>query len=400
MPPDGTGDRAARAVRHARVTAWRSRLRAALTDLRPLDPVRSIKAKLSVIIGATVTMYMIVTWVGIRFEFGVLRTFPVALILSLAVTQLLARGMTRPLREMTAAADAMARGDYSTRVQTESQDEVGELARAFNSMASDLATLDTQRKEMVANVSHELRTPVAALRAQVENMADGVVEADAEALEATLAQIERLSRLMTYLLDLSRLEAGAAELNLSEIPIAEFLRQVTREAEHASAKNLRWQVRVTPAGAVLVGDDERLRQVLANLLSNASRHSPAGGTVTVTGRLESATGEVIIDVLDQGGGIPLADRARVFDRFERGNAPGQTGLPSTGGTGLGLAIARWAVGLHGGTIAVADPPGGAGTLIRVRLPARGSQRREHTQPIPQRPAAPDGRFHDPRPGHS
>lgn len=359
------------ARRHARGQSWRRRMMTVAGDLRPLDPVRSIKTKLSLIIGATVTMYMIVTWVGIRFEFGVLRTFPVALILALAVTQLLARGMTRPLRDMTAAADAMAQGDYSTRVHTDSLDEVGELALAFNSMASDLATLDTQRKEMIANVSHELRTPVAALRAQVENMADGVVTPDSQALEATLSQIEQLSRLMAYLLDLSRLDADAAELTLSTISLDTLLRDVTQEAKHASAKPIDWHVRVTPADAQLVADAQRLRQVLANLLANASRHSPDDGTVTITGRYESAAEQIVIDVRDQGHGIAPADRSRVFERFERGNAPGQTGQPSTGGTGLGLAIARWAVSLHGGTIAVADPPHGVGTLIRVHLPAAG-----------------------------
>src|SRR5690625_6459770 len=104
---------------------------------RPLDRVRSIKMKLILIIAATVLMFTLVTWVGIRFDFGVLRTFPVALISSLLITQFLARGMTRPLREMTAAARSMARGDYTTRVHTHSQDEVGQLAEAFNSMAQE-----------------------------------------------------------------------------------------------------------------------------------------------------------------------------------------------------------------------------------------------------------------------
>src|SRR5699024_11328006 len=133
--------------------------------------------------------------------FGAWRPVPAALACSLVLTQIRARGMTRPLRGMTAAARAMARGDYSQRVHTDSQDEVGELAGAFNSMAQDLDMLETQRREMVANVSHELRTPVAALRAQLENLADGVVEPDPHELEAALEQVERLSRLIAYLLD-------------------------------------------------------------------------------------------------------------------------------------------------------------------------------------------------------
>ncbi|WP_241681231.1 HAMP domain-containing sensor histidine kinase [Pseudactinotalea terrae] len=364
-------------VRHARSDepSWRNPFPDTMLDLRPLDPVRSLKGKLIVIIAATVTMYALITWLGDRLaDLGVLRMFPLALVCSLVVTQLLARGMTRPLREMTAAARAMARGDYSIRVDTNSKDEVGQLAAAFNSMAGDLDALDSQRREMVANVSHELRTPVAALRAQVENMADGVIEPDSEALEAALAQIERLSRLIAYLLDLSRLEAGATDLQVAPIAVDPFLRGITDDASRASARgDLHWAVETKPADLRLVGDEERLRQVVSNLLDNASRHSPRGGTVTV--RTSATHGYVVIDVIDEGHGIPEAERDQVFGRFQRGNAPTQTGGTSTGGTGLGLAIARWAVGLHEGTIAVIDPPGGVGTRIRVRLPAHGPRAR-------------------------
>lgn len=341
--------------------------RARERDLRPLDPVRSIKAKLGYIIVATVAIYMIITWTGLRFGFGVLRTFPVAFVASLLVTQILAQGMTRPLREMTAATARMAQGDYSTRVHTNSQDEVGELAAAFNSMAAELDSLDAQRREMVANVSHELRTPVAALRAQMENLADGVIEPDAQALAAALEQTERLSRLVSYLLDLSRLEAGAADLTYEEIALAPFLHDVVSEARHTS-KSVVWQIHSHPPDLSLTADEARLRQVLANLLENAVRHSPANGIVTVSARGEGE--EVIIDVHDEGGGIPVEDRQRIFERFERGNQPAHAGAPSTGGTGLGLAIARWAVGLHGGAIAVGDPPKNVGALIRVTLPRR------------------------------
>lgn len=350
--------------RHSSGSLWS---RARDRDLRPLDPVRSIKAKLGYIIVATVVIYMIVTWAGLRFGFGVLRTFPVAFIASLLVTQILARGMTRPLREMTAAAGRMAQGDYSTRVTTNSQDEVGELAAAFNSMAADLDSLDAQRREMVANVSHELRTPVAALRAQMENLADGVIEPDPAALEAALAQTERLSRLVSYLLDLSRLEAGAADLSLEEIPLRPFLQDVINDARHTSAKTLTWRVESHPAELTITADEARLRQVLANLLENAVRHSPTDGVVTISARGEGE--RIYIDVHDEGGGIPKEDRQRIFERFERGNSPTHAGQPTTGGTGLGLAIARWAVGLHGGEIAVVDPPGNIGALIRVSLPA-------------------------------
>lgn len=368
-------------LRHARSNevGWRERLTTAIAELRPLDPMRSIKMKLIVIIAATVAMYTLVTWVGIRFDFGVLRTFPVALVSSLLITQILARGMTKPLREMTAAAGAMSRGDYSTRVHTNSQDEVGQLAEAFNSMAGELDTLDSQRREMVANVSHELRTPVAALRAQLENMADGVVPADGPSLEATLTQLERLSRLITYLLDLSRLEAGAADLDLTDISVDRLLHDATTQARHAAehhGRQLTWDVRTVPDDLSLRADPERLLQVLLNLLGNASRHSPAGGTIQLRAWYEAAVDEVILDVIDEGEGIPKADRVTVFERFERGNVPTPGRGETTGGTGLGLAIASWAVGLHGGTIAIVDSEQNLGTTVRVRLPACGPPRAE------------------------
>ncbi len=340
-------------------------------DLRPLDPVRSIKAKLGYIIVATMIIYAGVTWTGLQFGFGVLQTFPVAFISSFFVTQILSQGMTRPLREMTAAAGRMAQGDYSTRVHTNSQDEVGELAAAFNSMAAELDSLDAQRREMVANVSHELRTPVAALRAQMENLADGVIDPDPVALESALAQTERLSGLVSYLLDLSRLEAGAADLTLEQIPLAPFLQDVIADASHTAAKELTWEVSTEPADLTITADEARLRQVLANLLENAVRHSPTKGAVTVSASQRDDS--IIIDVHDEGGGIPKEDRERIFKRFERGNPPAHAGQPTTGGTGLGLAIARWAVGLHGGEIAVVDPPGNVGALIRVTLPAVGAR---------------------------
>lgn len=373
-------------LRHARSAeiGWRERFTTAIGELRPLDPVRSIKMKLIVIIAATVAMFTVVTWVGIRFDFGVLRTFPVALISSLLITQVLARGMTRPLREMTAAAGAMSRGDYTTRVHTHSQDEVGQLAEAFNAMAGELDTLDSQRKEMVANVSHELRTPVAALRAQLENMADGVVPADAENLEATLTQLERLSRLITYLLDLSRLEAGAADLEVTAVAVRDLLAEATDQARVAAdhhSRSLTWQVVVTPEDLQVRADPERLRQVLSNLLGNASRHSPAEGTIQVLARYDAAADDVVLDVVDEGEGIPEEDRATVFERFERGNSPTLHGGESTGGTGLGLAIARWAVALHGGTISIVDSESDRGTTIRVRLPASGPQPQSTSTPV-------------------
>ncbi|KGM13630.1 sensor histidine kinase [Cellulomonas bogoriensis] len=343
-----------------------TRAQGRLPDVRPLDRLSSIKIKLGVLVTLTVTLAAFVTWIGLYNELGPSRTLPLAVVASVLMVQVLARGMTSPLREMTAAARAMAAGDYSQRVRATSRDEVGQLAAAFNTMATDLEQVDTLRREMVANVSHELRTPVAALRAQLENMVDGVVEPETPTLEAALAQTERLGRLVTYLLDLSRLEAGAVGLDVRPVPLGRFLADATEAAVPVAAdKGVRFEVTVTPEDLHVPADAERLHQVVANLLHNAVRHSPDDGLV----RLEAWTaGHVVaLDVIDQGPGIAPEQRRQVFERFQRGNAPAQTGQVSTGGTGLGLAIVRWAVELHGGRIEVADSA--TGCIMRVFLPA-------------------------------
>ena len=138
-------------------------------------------------------------------------------------TQFLAHGMTSPLRQMTAAARAMARGDYSRRVRATSRDEIGQLATAFNQMAADLGAADEYRRGLIANVSHELRTPITALQAVLENVVDGVAEPDPETMRLALAQTERLGELVTNLLDLSRLEGGVIPLQITQFRVDEFL---------------------------------------------------------------------------------------------------------------------------------------------------------------------------------
>jgi len=341
-----------------------------LRDVRPLDPLESIKIKLGVLVAATVTMAAFLTWYGLHRGLGPTRTLPLAIVVSLILTQVLARGMTSPLREMTAAARAMAHGDYSRRVRSTSRDEVGELAHAFNQMAEDLASADALRRELIANVSHELRTPVAALQAQLENIVDGVSRADPDTMRAALAQTERLGNLVTYLLDLSRVEAGAIGLDLRDVEVQPFLQEAADDASMVAAeKAVTFEITVRPEDLAVPADADRLHQVLANLLHNAVRHSPQAGAVRLAAHRRG--GSVVIDVSDDGPGIAPADRERIFERFQRGNAQARTGQSSTGGTGLGLAIARWAVALHGGTldVAAAEP----GCTMRITLPGQAAR---------------------------
>ncbi|MGZ6737580.1 MAG: DUF4153 domain-containing protein [Nocardioides sp.] len=326
----------------------------------PLDRVTSVKVKLGLLVAVSVTVASVVAAVGAGGGVPPWLAVPVTVALALGVTQLLAVGMTSPLREMTAAARRMARGDYSGRVSATSGDEVGELARAFNRMAEDLAEVDRQRRDLVATVSHELRTPLAALCAVLENLVDGVAEPDPATLRTALDQAERLSTLASDLLDLARVDAGHAPLTTTDVDVADLLDRAVAEAR-VVGRDATYAVHVEPAGLTVPADPDRLHQLVANLLDNASRHSPVGGTVRVTASRTPAGWR--LEVADDGPGVTPADRERVFERF--GTVAGTEG----GGTGLGLAIARWVTDLHGGTIRFVDPePGGAGARVRVDLP--------------------------------
>lgn len=331
--------------------------RTARTWPRPLDPLRSFKVKTALVVGVSLLLASVTFWATAQWQFRF--ALLAALLVSLAVVGVLAHGMTSPLREMTAAARAMATGDYTRRVRSTSRDEVGQLAAAFNQMAEDLEADDRYRRELIGNVSHELRTPIAALQAVLENVVDGVQDPDPPAMRAALAQTERLGVLVADLLDLSRVAGGAVPLRRSTFEIAPFLEEVLAQA---SVRPLGVEVDVAPAGLCAVADRDRLHQVLTNLVDNAGRHGAPAVSVRIRVRGRPG-GTLVLDVHDDGPGIPAADRSRVFERFTRG---GVDGAAADGGTGLGLAIARWAVELHDGRIEVLGTD--TGCCIRVTLP--------------------------------
>jgi signal transduction histidine kinase len=332
------------------------------TEGRPLDFLGSIKLKLGVVILAAVAVTVVVVAGGEELGLSSVLTGLVAGALALAMVQVLAHGMTYPLREMVAAARAMARGDYSRRVTATSRDEVGELARAFNSMAAELEEVDRARRDLVANASHELRTPIGALQAQLENLADGVEQADAEVVGGLLAQVGRLGDLVQQLLDLSKLESGATPLERSTVRASALLAHVADEWRAGAAeRDVRLAVEVADSKLALDVDERRLRQVLGNLMANAIRHSPAGGQVVL--RADGRNGRVLLAVEDEGSGIPPEEAERVFERFYRSDRGRSADV---GGSGLGLAIARSIVELHGGSIRV-DSSSGSGCRIVVEL---------------------------------
>ncbi|WP_322919279.1 DUF4153 domain-containing protein [Nocardioides renjunii] len=351
-----------------------------------LDAVSSLKAKLGLLVAASVVTAVLLTWLGSAADVSPLLVLPVSVALALGVTQLLAAGMVAPLRRMTEVTRAMARGDYSGRVRTRATDEVGQLAAAFNRMAEDLATVDRERRDLIATVSHELRTPLTAMTALLENLADGVVPADAVSLEAALEEAQRLGRLVDDLLQLSRLEAGVVDLDRQDVALHRLVEESVAQVAGAGRPGS-YDVEV-PDDLHVQGDPARLRQLLVNVLDNAGRHAPPDTRVRVTGgaaapadALRDGDGDGTgwwLEVTDDGGGVAPEDRERVFERF---------GTDGAGGTGLGLAIARWVAQLHDGTLRFVDPASGRGARLRLEVPeptAAGSRG-------PSRVPAPDAR---------
>ena len=314
-------------------------------DVRPLDRLASLKLKLGLVIVAAVVTTLIVNELGLRYGFKPASRAVVAAGLALVMVQLLARGMISPLREMASASRAMARGEHGLRVTASSNDEVGELARAFNVMTAELEEVDRVRRDLVANVSHELRTPISALQAVLENLVDDVEPAHPETFRTMLKQVERLGRLVTQLLDLSRLESGVVPLQRRRFLVQQLLDDAVDELR-LQAPETGLDVLVEPPELSLEADPERVHQVVANLVENAVRHSPPGEQVTVRAR-PLGDGTVVIEVDDAGPGIADEDLDRVFERFYRSDSARAS---ADGGAGLGLSIARWIVDLHGGTI--------------------------------------------------
>ncbi|THV10069.1 DUF4173 domain-containing protein [Nocardioides caeni] len=359
---------------------------------QPLAVVTSLKVKLGLLVAISAAVAAGIASLGSSAGVAAWLSIPVTIALALGVTQLLAVGMTSPLRQMTAAARRMATGDYGVRVDETSRDEVGDLARAFNTMARDLADVDRQRRELVANVSHELRTPLAGLIAVLDNLVDGVAPSDPDALATVLRQAERMSALVEDLLDLARVDAGKAPLRAEPVALAGLVAEAVAEVA-TLGRAVEYDVAV-PSDLTLSADPGRLGQLVANLLDNASRHSPAGGVVRVVA--ERVGDGVRLEVSDQGPGVSPVDRERVFEAFGTLQA-----TEGGGGTGLGLAIARWVTDLHGGRISFVDPapaPGpdpGPGARVRVELPLaspRPSMPRPSTlpseEPVPPPPPPP------------
>jgi signal transduction histidine kinase len=285
----------------------------------------------------------------------------------------LAGSITGGLARLTDAVGRMANGETGVRVEVGTADEVGALGAAFNSMAARVEAADRQRREtdearraLLAAVSHDLRTPLAAIRVMLEAIEDGVVE-DLQTVEryhhAMQAEVSRLSTLIDDLFELTRIEAGALRLTMERMDISDLFAE-TMEAMRAEADRagVAFSVELAPDLRPLTADTQLVYRVLRNLITNALRHTPPDGSVTL--RADEMGEAVAITVADTGEGIAAEDLPHVFERFYRGD---KSRSRAGGGAGLGLAIARGIVEAHGGSIRVESAPE-RGTAFTFTLP--------------------------------
>ncbi|MDL5199419.1 HAMP domain-containing sensor histidine kinase [Streptomyces sp. ALI-76-A] len=282
------------------------------------------------------------------------------LAVTVAVTALVATRLVRPLRALTEAAQQPP--ELHVRVPVTTRDETGILAAAFNELTERRERLEAQRKAMVSDIAHELRTPLTNIRGWLEVTRDGLVDPDPALLGALHDEALVLQRVIEDLRDLADADAGTLRLHREPVACDDLLDQVAaahRVAADAAGVRLRTTVDGRPW---LDADPVRLRQALGNLVSNALRHTPADGTVTLSARRAGDT--VLLEVGDTGTGIAADDLPRVFERFWRAE---KSRSRRTGGSGLGLPIVRHLVAAHGGTVDVTSEPG-AGSVFTLRLP--------------------------------
>lgn len=290
----------------------------------------------------------------------------ISLLAATAVTWLLTRRLRPPMRDLTHAARELSRGHYTTRVPAVGTGtELDTLAIAFNTMAARLEGIEDTRRRMLSDLAHELRTPIATLAAYHEGLHDGVTEPGPESYEVLTEQTRRLSRLADDIEEVSTAEEGRLELDLGVYPVSSIL-QTAADAyqDQYAERGVSLTTDLTQAGAAQVAvDRQRLGQVLTNLLSNALRHTPPGGEVSLAAHQDQD--EAVIVVTDTGDGIPAAQLQHVFERFYRGDA---ARTRDRSGSGIGLTISRAIVDAHGGSIAAASNGPGHGACFTVRLP--------------------------------
>jgi signal transduction histidine kinase len=282
--------------------------------------------------------------------------------------------LARRVEQLRRGTTRLAGGELGAKVPVEGRDELARLAEDFNRMAQDLEEAaarereaERARRDLIAAVSHDLRTPLASTRALIEAVADGVVEdpeTQARYLASARSELEKLGRLVDDLFELSRIDAGALRLNLEESSLRDLISDTLSGFRHqAERKGVHLVGEVSDGVDPVLANPPRLQRVLYNLVSNALRHTPADGTITL--RAEPGEGVVQVEVSDTGEGIAPEDLPRVFERSFRGERS-RTSAGTGGGAGLGLAIARGLIEAHGGEFSVESCPG-HGSRFRFTL---------------------------------
>lgn len=288
-----------------------------------------------------------------------------AALLALIVGVLLARTLTHPLRALTEATEKMAGGELNQQVTVNSKDEIGELADSFNRMSHEVARANQLRKQMTADIAHDLRTPLTVISGYIESMRDGDLAPTPERLDSIYAEIERIQRLVADLRLLAVTDAGELRLNLAPVNPKGLLERVVASFKlSAEQKGITLTVNADSTLPDIQSDESRLDRVLSNLVSNAIRHTPEGGFVTILATRQEKT--ILISVEDTGEGIPPADLPHIFDRFYRADKS-RTDVDGAS-SGLGLAIARALVEAHGGRI-WAESELGRGTRMIFEMKA-------------------------------
>ena len=340
-----------------------------------------LRLALASAVGLLVTVVNVVTTSALMFLNAhdltlLLLLLAFSAVVSLAFAYAVGGALTEKVSQLSSAAGRLAEGDLSARVGDHGSDELGQLAAAFDEMAEQLErafgrqrALETARRELITSVSHDLRTPLATTRAMVEALADGVVSEPADVaryLGLILRETQHLSRLIDDLFELSQIDSGSLRLRTDVIDLTELVND-TVAAFQAPALERDLRIEQSLDGPLSVqADGERLQRVLRNLLDNALRHTPPGGTIAVATR--QAEGNASVSVSDSGPGVAEADLERIFDSFYRGERSRRRDEGASAGAGLGLAIARGLVQAHQGRIwAEASPLGGVAVQIRLPL---------------------------------
>ncbi|HEY7475311.1 MAG TPA: ATP-binding protein [Vicinamibacterales bacterium] len=281
--------------------------------------------------------------------------------LALGMTWVLARRIVGPIGELQRAARDLAAGQFGRRVESRGSDEIAELGQSFNAMAAELEHQQTLRRQLVHDVAHELRTPLTALRCRLETIVDGLSTDPQQAVTGASEEVRHLSRLVDDLQELAAAEARELSLSMTDVALADIALSAARAVGLDGNARLRLEV---DASLHAKADAIRLRQILVNLLTNADRHTPAGGTITVRGSHE--VGNARIEVHNTGSALEPDQLTRVFERFYRADPARRR---STGGSGLGLAIVKHLVEAQGGRVwATSDA---SGVTFGFTLPCTG-----------------------------